>query len=209
MNTEAAILIPSRAEAEKLLEWAGKLNPGPWVNHAKVVARAAQTIAQEMGLDADRAYVSGLLHDIGRFEGVRGLHHVYAGYALMKEKGYDVISEICLSHSFPHPVQVLGAYSGGEYDCTPAELEVITNYLATADYNDYDRLVQLCDSIGSADGVCLIEKRLNDVVSRYGFNSFTLKKWDAYRSLKSYFDIGIKGNIYDLFYDEVRDVTFK
>ena len=112
--------LPSRIEAETLLSEAYKQNPSPWANHSRVVARIAETIAQECGLDTHRAYVSGLLHDIGRYEGVRGLHHIYAGYEMMRRKGYDLIADICLSHSFQY--QDIGAYSGGDLDCTQEEL---------------------------------------------------------------------------------------
>ncbi len=96
------IKLPSKEEAESLLLWAHDQNPGPWLNHSKVVARAAETIAKKCSLDSHRAYISGLLHDIGRYEGPRGLHHVYAGYELVKSKGYDKLAEICLSHSFDY-----------------------------------------------------------------------------------------------------------
>lgn len=198
----------NREEAEKLLEWAGHSNPGPWTDHAKVAARAAEAIAKAAGLNPERAYMSGLLHDIGRYEGVRGLHHVIAGYELLREKGFaDELAEICLSHSFPY--QELGAYSGGDWDCTEDEIAVIREYLARAEYSDYDRLIQLCDSLALAEGVCLIEKRLVNVVTRYGFNEFTLKKWAAFYEIKAYFDERVGGNVYDLFYDEVREVTFQ
>ena len=45
-------------------------------------------------------------------------------------------------------------------------------------------------------GVCLIEKRLMDVVTRHGFNDFTLRKWAATFALKDYFDKLAAGNVY-------------
>lgn len=201
-----SIKLPTAGEAEALLLWAHVQNPGPWMEHSHIVARAAKTIAEHAGLDPDRAYVSGLLHDVGRYEGVRGLHHVYAGYDLMLKKGYETIAEICLSHSFAF--QDIGAYGGGDWDCTDQELSVITTYLSEASYNEYDKLIQLCDAIGSAQGVCLIDVRVLDVIRRYGFNDFTLRKLDAVFSLKQHFDTLCNENIYDLFYDEIRMVSF-
>ena len=200
-------MLPNRKEAEQLLIWAHEQNPGPWADHSRVVARAAGTIAKQSGLDPEKAYLSGLLHDIGRYEGVRGLHHVYAGYELLNEKGFAEIAAICLSHSFPY--QCIGAYSGGDWDCTEDELIVITSFLEKSEYNDYDKLIQLCDAVGDAEGVCMIEKRLVNVVRRYNFNEFTLKKWDSFFELKDYFDKLCSKNIYDLFYDEIRDVSFR
>ena len=42
--------------------------------------------------------------------------------------------------------------------------------------DEYDRLIQLCDSIAGAEGVLDIEERMNDVKRRYGF--YPQKKWD-------------------------------
>jgi len=200
-------MLPSKKEANEILEKAHTLNPGPWADHSRVAARIAESIAKECNLDTERAFVSGLLHDIGRYEGVRGLHHVYAGYEMMKNKGYDKIARICLSHSFP--LKDIGAYSGGDLDCTPDEMEVITSFLLNASYDDYDKLIQLSDSIAKAEGVCLLEVRLLDVVRRHGFNNFTLRKWDAFFDIKNYFDKLCGKNIYDLFYDEIREVSFR
>ena len=147
-------MLPTRQEAEQLLVWAHGCNPGVWANHSRIVARAAETIAQECGLDVHRAYISGLLHDIGRYEGVRELHHTYAGYELLKSKGYSLIAEICLSHSFPY--QNIGEYFG-KNDCSLQETEAIISFLANKTYNEYDKLIQLCDAIGTAIGISLID----------------------------------------------------
>ena len=63
------IPLPSREEAQRLLTWGHDQNPGPWAEHCRVVARAAETIARAVGLDENRAYISGLLHDIGKIRG--------------------------------------------------------------------------------------------------------------------------------------------
>ncbi len=65
--------IPTLTQAQTLLAEAETRNPGPWVAHSINVARAAQLIAERHpDLDPDRAYILGLLHDIGRREGVTG-----------------------------------------------------------------------------------------------------------------------------------------
>ena len=71
----------TRKEAEDILKQAEKDNPGGWVQHSRNVARCAELIAMEIpGMDGDKAYVLGLLHDIGRKNGVTQLAHVYDGY---------------------------------------------------------------------------------------------------------------------------------
>jgi len=76
---------PSRAVAEFLLEESAKMNPGPWEAHSIAVARAAEKIAKAVvanggSMEPDKAYVYGLLHDIGRRCGYTYMAHVIDGY---------------------------------------------------------------------------------------------------------------------------------
>ena len=74
-------MLPSRLEAEKELEVAGQLNPGPWVQHSLNTGRAAQCIAEKCeGLEPEKAYVLGILHDIGRWVGIVAVVLVYEVY---------------------------------------------------------------------------------------------------------------------------------
>ena len=59
-------MYPDRKTAEALLTEAEPHNPGPWGDHSRTAAHCAEAIAAACGLDADKAYVLGLLHDIGR-----------------------------------------------------------------------------------------------------------------------------------------------
>ena len=63
----------------------------------------------------------------------------------------------------------------------------IDDYLAQVEYNDYDRLIQLCDSLANATGFCLMEKRMLDVGFRYGINDILLRKWQATFDIKADF----------------------
>ena len=69
-------MYPDRKTAEALLTEAEPHNPGPWGDHSRTAAHCAEAIAAACGLDADKAYVLGLLHDIGRRYGKRHLGHV-------------------------------------------------------------------------------------------------------------------------------------
>ena len=94
-------MMPTRAEAEKILEEAEQCNSGPWVNHSRITAKCAEKIAELCeDLDSEKAYILGLLHDIGRKFGVRHLGHVSDGYKYMMSLGYDEVAKICLTHSF-------------------------------------------------------------------------------------------------------------
>ena len=147
-------------------------------------------------MDPDVAYVMGVLHDIGRRQGVMDMKHIYEGYLFMSSLGYDDSARICLTHSFPY--KNIKAYNG-KNDCSEEESMFIQNYLEPLDYNDYDKLIQLCDAISFPDGPMYVEKRLVDVVLRRGFNEFTIPKWRAFLELKQYFDDKTGVDIYTLF----------
>ena len=178
-------MYPSREEAEALLEEALPHNPGPWGDHSRTAAHCAESIAKASGgiLDPDKAYVLGLLHDIGRRYGKRHLGHVSDGYSYMMRLGYDEVARVCLSHSFND--QSLADYVGNR-DTSPEETALIENGLATMVYDEYDRLIQLCDSLAGAEGVLDIEERMLDVKRRYG--AYPQHKWDINLALKAHFE---------------------
>ena len=188
--------LPTNLEAEKLLTEAEQRNPGVWIGHSKTAACCARTIAEQCNiLNADTAYVLGLLHDIGRREGVTDMRHIIDGYHYMKSLGYDICARICLTHSFPY--KDIRSYNG-QNDCATEETEFIKSFLNNAEYDDYDRLIQLCDALALPIGATYIEKRLVDVVIRRGFNVLTIPKWKAFLELKDYFDKKTGTNIYKL-----------
>ena len=173
------------------------LNPGPWVDHSKVVGNCAKRIAEKcVDLNADHAYVLGLLHDIGRRMG-DDVRHIVDGYDIMNGMGYHDCARICLTHSFPYKNSK--AYSGKD-DCTEEESKFVRMFLDPLEYDDYDKLIQLCDAISLPSGPTKIEKRLIDVTMRRGFNDFTILKWKAFFQLKEYFDTKTKNDIYELIY---------
>lgn len=187
-------MIPSRQEAERLLTEAESCNPGPWGNHSRVAAHCAEKIAEACeGMDPEKAYVLGLLHDIGRKFGVRHLGHVSDGYSWMMSLGYDEAARICLTHSFNN--YEVDEYIG-KFDTTNEELELIRSGLRKVVPDDYDRLIQLCDALAGSEGVMNIEDRMNDVRRRYG--RFPQPKWDSNLALKAYFEEKARKSIYDL-----------
>ncbi len=188
--------IPTRAKAEALLEQAAVHHGGEWVGHSRHVALAAQQIASRIpALDAEKAFVLGLLHDIGRQNAQLGMRHILEGFNGLKELGFDEAARICLTHSFP--IQQVEAVAG-RWDCSPDEIEFIRAYLASIEYDDYDRLIQLCDALALPNGFCLIEKRLVDVALRHGVNEYSVARWQAYFHLKAYFEAQIGDSVYRL-----------
>ena len=143
-------------------------------------------------LNADTAYVLGLLHDIGRREGVTDMRHIVDGYRYMKSLGYDICARICLTHSFPY--KDIRSYNG-QNDCAMEETEFIKSFLDNAEYDDYDRLIQLCDSISGAEGVMDMIERMSDVKRRYG--NYDPGKWDRNLELRAYFENRMHMDLYE------------
>lgn len=166
-------------------------NPGAWAEHSRVVARCAEKIAAACGdMDPEKAYVLGLLHDIGRKFGVSHMGHIYDGYHYMTELGYDEAVRICLSHSFS--IQKLEDYIG-KWDVAPEQQQELRQLLEEMVYDDYDRLIQVCDSLAGIT-VMNMEERMADVERRYG--SYPQDKWDKNLELKVYFEEKMRQDIY-------------
>lgn len=194
-------MIPTRAEAERLLSEAESCNPGPWGNHSRIAAHCAEKIAEACdGMDSDKAYIFGLLHDIGRKFGVSHLKHVSDGYTYMMSLGYDEVAKICMTHSFN--TQSVKDYIGN-FDVTEEELKLINAVLDQVIFDDYDRLIQLCDALAGSERVLDIEERMGDVKRRYG--AYPQEKWDTNISLKEYFKQKAGRDIYDV----VEKETYK
>ncbi|MBR5178778.1 MAG: HD domain-containing protein [Lachnospiraceae bacterium] len=184
-------MYPTREEAENLLKEAEKCNPGPWGNHSRTAAHCAEAIAAKSGMDPEKAYVLGLLHDIGRKFGKRHLGHVSDGYSYMMSLGYDDAARICLTHSFNE--NDISKYVGN-FDTTEEETALIKDQLNAALIDDYDRLIQLCDSIAGAEGVMDQIARMTDVKIRYG--GYDQKKWDTNIKLRKYFEEKMGEDLY-------------
>ena len=187
-------MLPSREEAIELLREAERCNPGPWGNHSRVVAHCAEKIALECDdLDSNKAYILGLLHDIGRKFGVRHLGHVSDGYSYMMSLGYNEVAKICLTHSFSN--LTTDEYIGN-FDTMEDELKLIQEALKSSTMDEYDRLIQLCDALAGAEGVLDIEERMRDVKCRYG--SYPQAKWDSNLALKEHFEAKMGKDIYEV-----------
>ena len=195
MGTEAGVVFTIE-QAKYELTLAAQMNPGPWEQHSLVAADNARRIAEKVpGMDGEKAYIMGLLHDIGRRAGITGMRHLIDGYNYLLSIGETELAPVCITHAYP--VKDPDMYAGKE-DCTPEEKVQIISVLREREYDDYDRLIQLCDAISLPAGACIMEKRFVDVVLRHGVNSFDTDKWKAYYDIKNRFDTLCGCNIYTL-----------
>lgn len=122
----------------------------------------------------------------------------------MMQEGYSAVARICLTHSF------LTKCTGDDCanpDCSPDELKFIDNYLNTIEFDDYDLLIQLCDSLATSEGYCLLEKRMINVAMRYEINEGTKKRWKKLFELLEYFNGKMGVSVYSLL-PNIAETTF-
>lgn len=191
-------MLPEPEEALQELHIAGKMNEGPWVKHSENVGLAARNIARLVkGMDEKKAYVLGLLHDIGRRAGIINTpRHVYEGYKYCMKKGFDEAARICMTHSY--------VFMKDEFNYEPETFEEkeIKKYIESCgEANEYDRLIQMCDSLATDYGFVILEKRFVDVTRRYGIVESYIKGWDVIFSIKEDFEKKMGCSVYDVLPD--------
>ncbi|WP_040330490.1 HD domain-containing protein [Clostridium ihumii] len=189
--------VPTIREAQKLLEEGYKLFPGQWIRHLTNTGKAAELIAKQCGdLDPEVALVLGMLHDIGYRYGNTGIKHSLLGYNFAMDRGYTKLAQICLTHSFDCK-DIKKSFANWEV-CSSEEYEFIDNYIKNVEYDDYDRLIQLCDSLSLPIGYCLLEKRMIDVALRHGVKDGVVDKWKKVFENKEYFEKKMGMSLYDV-----------
>ncbi|AHC14862.1 HD domain-containing protein [Salinispira pacifica] len=153
----------SKEQAHYLLHEAEGHNPGPWVGHSQHVALAAQAIAFHAGMDSLLAYTLGLLHDIGRRNGVYKIRHSIDGYRYLESLGLHHHARISITHCYT--LKNMAQYNHMD-DFSRSERSFVAKYIREQEYDDYDRLIQLCDFLGLPDRICRVEERIADILSR-------------------------------------------
>ena len=187
-------MLPTADEAMRELKLAEELNPGPWVMHSVNVGIAAKKIAERIpSLDPEKAYIVGLLHDIGRRAGIVDIPtHVYEGYRYCLEKGWDEAARICMTHSYLRMQDEFG------FEPETDREKAIKAYIMNCAADDYDRLIQLCDSLAVDYGFVILEKRFVDVTRRYGIMEGYIKGWEIAFDIKESFEKEMGCSVYDV-----------
>lgn len=197
---------PSREEAETLLEEgiAYRLSrPYPFKTEAEYrfhvhgVAAAALKIAGHIkGMNPEKAYIMGLLHDYGKHIGeqMENRFHGIEGYCQMMKKGYPAIAQICLTHSFP-----VKDFEDDDFSWPQAWKDEARHLLKNIVYSDYDLLIALCDKFFEAMSMVTLEERIEAICRRYKLNrrnKEALQRQSFW--LKNYFDAKTGKDIYEI-----------
>lgn len=165
--------------------------------HTYGVAETAQKIAKKIkSLNSEKAYVLGLLHDYGKRirEKEEGRFHGQEGYEAMMLMGYNDVAKICLTHTFPDKNFDIKTFGYRE-----DWMLWVKDKLKHIEYDDYDRLIQLCDKFFEEKDITTIEKRVEGIVKRYGLSLVHKERLlNEGKVLKDYFDKLCEIDIYKL-----------
>ena len=163
-----------------------------WITHSICVANTASVIAKELNLDVEYAKTLGYIHDYGKAVGDFSKHDMN-GFNYLKDLGYDEeYYSICLTHGYLNNDVMCAA--GG----IPRDIPFRAEYIKTHEYSIYEKLICLCDLM-CAQEVIGIDKRLIDIIIRYGAYSNTQYHVKEVYKLKKYFDDLLGYNLYNLF----------
>lgn len=191
-------MYPTKEKAMQILHEGKILNNGPWIEHSIYVAKIASIIAKHCKMNEEKAFVFGLLHDIGRRYGDASIAHALYGYLYLSPMGYEESAKICLTHSFN--TKNTNDYHG-KIDVKNDTLNRIQSALDEIEYDDYDRLIQLSDSLATETGLIDQEERMNQLELQYG--NYPINRRLKNRELKKYFENKLKQNIYKLLNNEL------
>lgn len=165
--------------------------------HCAMVADIAEKIASKtMYLNVEKAYVLGLLHDCGRYIDEPNLkkHHGVSGYKLMMDKGYPDVAKVCMTHNV-----LCDIFDYNNLPQNDDERQFFKEYITDINYDDYDLLIQLADSLNNCGENMAIEKRYEDVSRRYKMSPESLTAHlKSANKIKKYFDDKCACNIYAL-----------
>ncbi|MBE6445515.1 MAG: HD domain-containing protein [Alphaproteobacteria bacterium] len=164
--------------------------------HYKNVAFCAQKIAKKCGMDYQKAYILGLLHDYGEYieDTVEGTFHGTAGYDEMLKMGYDDVARICLTHSFWEDIYDPEYFTYHSSEIIRAK-EIISDLVC----DDYDKLIQLSDLMSCGDKIVNVGYRIDWIAKKYKLDTSksVLRKEKAIK-LKQYFDKKCKQDVYKI-----------
>lgn len=168
-----------------------------FICHSQNVATCASIIAKKIAyLNPDKAYVLGLLHDYGKIkdELFENKHHGQYGYEQMLLAGYPDVAKICLTHTFPTK-----NFADKDFPYPKEWLSWLRSHLENVEYDDYDRLIQLCDKFAERLELVSIEYRVGEIVKRYNLDDSTKQALlDESLGLKQYFDMLCGEDIYKI-----------
>ena len=176
-------------------------DPSTWFmyhNHVYGVANVSKLIASRLdGISPERAFVLGLLHDVGRItERHEQRFHGVLGYEYLKDIDKEA-ARISMTHMFPL------SYID-DYECVEKsffgkkeDYDFVKQFLQDNPINQTDKIVQISDALANAYGVVTIQERNEEYMKRHKC-SISEKILNNMCALKTQFDDLLGADLYDL-----------
>ncbi len=167
-------------------------------NHVYGTAYAAQEIASKLdGINPQRVFVLGLLHDIGRIpEQYEKRFHANLGYEYFKDIDKEV-ARISLTHMFTlNQIEDYEKIKKAFFD-KKEDYDFIKQFLQNNPINETDKIIQLADALTNAYGYVTIEQRNIEYIKRHG-SSIPESVLRNMHTLKKYFDELLKTDVYQI-----------
>ena len=153
----------------------GKINTSDWISHCFYSGEVCFTLANQLGLDADKARTMGILHDYGRkFDHSFG--HTIGGFETLSSLGWDNEAIGCLTHSFVNGGRcsnnepaLEGFYLDKEGNVKWKDdvlKDDMTLFLENYNYTDYDILLNIADLMATSKGIVSPKDRIADIATR-------------------------------------------
>ena len=180
-----------------ILKYASPQIQKEYIFHTTGVAETSYKIAQKCNLNPEKAYALGLLHDYGKIQNEKtsGRAHFIVGYDKMIKEGFSDVARVCISHSFYTKDFDFNDFPSYNID----DLNKVKSVLSKIDYDDYDRLIQLCDMFFEGMNKTSYQKRIEGICQRYKLTKKQTKNLESgAKNNKEYFDNLCGCNIYDL-----------
>lgn len=166
-----------------------------YIFHTLGVAQSAKKIAEYIpNLNQEKAYILGILHDYGKriSEKEENIFHGKEGYEQMQKLGYADVAKICLTHTFFDK-----DFNYEDFSYPFEWMHWAKTKLQNIEYNDYDRLICLCDKFFEGLKMVSIEKRAEGIARRYNTSKNQIQTFkNKSLELKNYFDKKIGKDIY-------------
>lgn len=188
----------SKGALELLEKCNGMSQDDDWIKHSICVGNTASIIAKQLNHDEDYAKTLGYIHDIGkRF--VFGTSHGISGYEYLLELGYDEkYANVCLTHSYLN--NDINCVAGGVPNVNSKKYDFEKEFIKNHEYTIYEKIINLCDLL-CKQNIMTLEKRLIDLISRYGAYENTQYHIKAAQKLKKEIDELLGCSVYSLFDD--------
>lgn len=172
-----------------------------WIKHCIYVGRAAERIANQLGLDGDYAKALGYLHDIGRK--INHPNHAIEGYNFLMKLKHPLEAKICMTHSFVE--NDIDAIAEKPLKDSPA-FPFVNSFLQEHPCTLYDNIIQLCDLFCLSKGFTTVERRMYDIVSRKGVHENSVYHWEKVKALKEKIESLMGCELYSLFPEVKNDL---